>query len=594
MPFGYDADVLLPYYTTKYVKVNSWKLGLMQKILMLCIMGKIIGLTLLYRCEHLLPVQVSGSARASAQQPTKDNCDPLDEGCISDFTPLTQLAYCSESPKSINVPFPLDSLDKQELEAAKDARKASAGAEGKAKKPADSEEDGNTKRLLKASPTPVSALKTHCDYLDMPAMQRGRSPVPGTLFIPTFTTEHKEKRGCKPSKENGFTCKTKPWVGTGAPKEDTHVADVERFNVNINQAFSADTPHTFVNTVIEAMTGKQTLLKGRSSEFQGFVKGRPDLADFYTKKNGWIERMEKDEKDHLKVIAKRHAVPDMPDHSGAFRNLYSGRNGDVLSVGDLLRMADLRGEDLLDEVRPDGTSMRQTGGVVQVTIEYSNKQFWDVFGLAKPEYVIKAKFIPMDYYQIVYDVIDQADHDKRTVHQVRGLLFLIDVGGSIHTFSIQHLLMVLTTAMVSLAMATTLTDAYMQYIPPWVRCPCRLNPMNAFYVALKYQDSADFSDVKEIVTNLETSQGKEYQPTTRWESKNSLQAQILGKAVGAKKPPQDQELLKVLASTEVRLNRLDGLDPFGAWNGEIGVYKDPLVNYLKGVHEELKKPVGVE
>ena len=32
--------------------------------------------------------------------------------------------------------------------------------------------------------------------------------------------------------------------------------------------------------------------------------------------------------------------------------------------------------------------MRHTGGVIQIRVEYSNKAFWDVLGLAKPEYVV--------------------------------------------------------------------------------------------------------------------------------------------------------------------------------------------------------------
>merc|ERR1719375_2138182 len=124
----------------------------------------------------------------------------MEPDCMSDFTPLSELKYCNQFS-------------------------AEAGKE-------------ETKRRLEGK-----VKQYDCEYWDAPAMTRGRSPVPGTLFMPTRIKSTKQKVGCTPNEGNGFECKTKPWVhADGDYVKEMMVADVERFTVLINQAFSADLP----------------------------------------------------------------------------------------------------------------------------------------------------------------------------------------------------------------------------------------------------------------------------------------------------------------------------------------------------------------
>merc|ERR1712070_184894 len=276
------------------------------------------------------------------------------------------------------------------------------------------------------------------------------------------------------------------------------VADVERFTVLINQAFFADLP------------GKD--IGGRAADYSGFAKGRPDLVDFYTsneKTKGHISMLEKTDKKDLKHISTLHEIPEKADHKGDFLNIFSLKgNGDVFQVSDLLRMADLRGAELLDEVREDGKTMRQEGGVISIDITYSNDQKLDVFGSKAPIYTVSAKFIPMKYYKIAYESFAGKDKDSRIMHSVHGLLFLIQVKGYIRIFSIGNLLTVLSTAMVSLALASTLTDYIMSY------APCL--GLKDHYNILKFQPTMDFGDLEQRISELEADCKKRnipYDPT---------------------------------------------------------------------------------
>lgn len=375
-------------------------------------------------------------------------------------------------------------------------------------------------------------------------MTRGRSPVPGTLFLPTRITAYKQVEGCKPNESNDYKCTTKPWVhAEGDFKTTMHIADVERFTVLVNQAFSADTP------------GAKNV-KGNAADFYGFVEGRPDLVDFYTsnaKAKGHIAQLEKDDADELKAIVAEHPIPvKKPDGKGFFKNTFALEGmGDVLEVNDILRMADIRGAALLDEVRPDGTTMRTEGGVISLDITYTNKANWDWFGQMEPHYVISAKYIPMKYYKLDYESYDPK-LKQRTMHDVHGLLFLIEVKGAIRVFTLTNLLTVLTTAMVSLALANTLTDVIMSY------APCL--GLSAHYDILKYQPTMDFSDLQARVDAVKkqcADQGKPYDPA---KSKASACSTAINKFAESKAPIPPGTMLQIICAFEQRLNRLDGMD----------------------------------
>jgi hypothetical protein len=391
-----------------------------------------------------------------------------------------------------------------------------------------------TKRLLKSAseekktgadkngPMP----QRECIYWDGPTMARGRSPVPGTLFMPTRVKVIKQKHGCQPAADNEYACDTKPWVHDGEDfVSEFYPADIERFTVLINHAFSSD------------IAGGSNI-GGRASDFQGYEAGRPELEDFFTKRKGYIQRLEKDKKDDLEDISKKHEIPMEANASSDFGKTWQIPLGDIMSVGDLLKLCDIRGAGLLDYVRRNGESIRYEGGVIQVDVTYSNAAKFDFWGHSEPHYTITAKYMPMHKYSVVYDKLDKTDETKREVHKVHGLLFLFTVKGEIRAFTLTALLTMLTTALVSLTLATTITDFAMSY--------CFSNSVS--YDVLKYQPSADFSDLR---ARVEASK----------DGQTSVAGHIINKAIDNSHPTIQEDLLTVLAVFETRLNKLDGVNP---------------------------------
>jgi len=592
--FGLDLDEVLGYYTIKYAHIRDCRLGIIQKALMLLILVKICALTIVYQCNHLVDVPVMGSARANAQQPTHD-CNPMDPDCTSDFTPLSQLPYCTQ--------FKAPAADAEEdgsrmLQATWD--RCACEHNGHHRLPnctgtnmcqcrgevryghgdtwTSKQVDGSIECSNEGFGDPLhkqpkecqckqgktaKVPQATCEYWDAPAMTRGRSPVPGTLFLPTRITSFRQKEGCKPDESNDFKCTTKPWVhADGDFKSTMHVADVERFTMLINQAFSADLPGAGPN------------VQGRSADFQGFAVGRPDLIDFYTKNantKGRIARLEKEDAAELKAIVAEHPIPTKADDKGDFKNTYSiAGNGDVFEVSDILRMADIRGADVLDVVRGDGSTMRTEGGVISIDITYTNKAKLDVLGNAEPHYVVSAKYIPMKYYKIDYESMDKAGKE-RIMHDVHGLLILINVQGAIRVFTMANLLVVLTTAMVSLALANTLTDYIMSY------APCL--GVTDHYDILKYQPTMDFSDLRDRIKGLKKKCAAKGKPYDSKKVKASVcssainhfatKAQEAQACKGTEEEKQSlideahishDTMLQIICCFEQRLNRLDGMD----------------------------------
>lgn len=521
-----NLNDIFAYYTVKYAMVRDWRLGVLQKFIMLLIFTKILGLQMFYHGLHLLEVPVFGSARGNAQQPTKNGCNPLEPTCLSDFTPLTQLPYCIQYD---------DSLDDTE----EDGKKADADADGKK---TEEKSDGDAKdkktetkkdarRLLATGKDIEGGPKGDCVLYDAPAMTRGRSPVPGTIFLPTRIVSVPQVKGCKPSKSNGYSCDTKPWVRKPDGKEtDIVIADIERFTVLVNQAFE---------------TEGAAKVSGRAADFEAYVKGHEHLEDLHTKHEGYLKHVDK----LTAAAATEWPIPEEPDPKALFKKVFKASNGDVMAVADILRMADVRGSQLLDLVRPDGESMRSQGAVIDMSIEYSNKKKFDFFGSAKPHYTITCKLLPMRYYKIIYE--EMSSEEEREFKAVHGLLVLMRVHGKIRMFSLSHILTFLSTALVSLAMATTLTDYMMQY----------LFRFSGKYGIIKYQPTEDFGHFSGVLDKLKAKMGGNYDPK---DNKAIPTADILNNCAEAGKPPEGAKLLACLLKFEQRLNRVDGMDELNA------------------------------
>jgi len=102
---GMDIDAAFAYPTVKMVKIQDARLG-MFKFFMVFLIALYVAVFQLWRDGGYLQTEkVSGTARFTLQQPTKnktsglsDACSPTDPSCINDFTPLDKLPYCVSSP----------------------------------------------------------------------------------------------------------------------------------------------------------------------------------------------------------------------------------------------------------------------------------------------------------------------------------------------------------------------------------------------------------------------------------------------------------------------------------------------------------------
>lgn len=517
-----DLDNLCPYLTVKYVAVRDGRLGMLQKVLMLLIFLRIVIQQILMQNVHLLEVPITGSMRAAAQQPTKDGCNPLREDCLSDFTKLSQLPYCQQYASN-------------------------------------------------ESSQPVKVAR--CEYWDAVTMTRGRTPVPGTLFLPSRVTTVKQQKGCTPALDNGFGCDSKPWVRDGNSTDDVvFVADLDRFRLIFNQAFQSDTSDMDMDIPIT--------ITGNAVDYQGYIDGADGMTKVFRLKDARLGHH------HPNGSALETLIPHhRPDVHSIFSSAVSHKYGDELSIKDILNLADPRGALLLDARRTDGTTMRHEGSVIELNVEWTNKAPWDFLGKQKPHYTYRARLLPMREYRIAYDV--QLDDEHRLARDVHGFLVVMQVHGSIRVFDVTHFLTILTTALVALSLAATLTDYIMMY----------LLPLRTVYTSLKYQNSEDFSEYVAAMSRIKRTGGPQYQGiSSRDAEKHTLHGSILANCVMSKKPPEGNDLLHVLVKFEQRLNRLDAVDievahmpPSDSLDDAATMKLDPQLAYIYTGEETFKK-----
>merc|ERR1712070_912817 len=80
-------------------------------------------------------------------------------------------------------------------------------------------------------------------------------------------------------------------------------------------------------------------------------------------------------------------IPLQPDTDSDFPSLQMTTKGDVISIGGILKAADPRGHKIFDIPRFDGTTLRHSGAVIYISIQFDNKKKWDYKGEAPPTYI---------------------------------------------------------------------------------------------------------------------------------------------------------------------------------------------------------------
>jgi len=523
--FGVDIDEALAYSTSKMVWIRDRWVGALYYSLVLAVLVYIVGVQVLCRNEHFEMKDVQGLTRLWYSHPTLNNCDPLKEGCVTDFTSFKDLPYCDEY---------LGTLQADE--------------------------------------------RGHCEY------QAALSMIPGgvtdnRLFIPTAVELLTEVQQCEASQANNYSCPDQYTILNGTDclhgdyecrnrgnltNQFFYVADVKNFKVRFTSSFERDGIRgnslmlpAFVG-ICEGLMRKGHEVKTWSERKFTTKNAKCEDAELTLKKipcefgvncaemhkfdimedtgisiagREWahrVDRIKEELQNELAVqsenatelammlpqlrtrrLRHRHKVGKRGvgqtalqadadaeqelDPAGEWysaKKEYSDNWGDVFTVGRLLQLA---GADLDLDRNMDGWTTRQAGTALEVVAVYNNLYpILSTFGYTPVKYHYQVNELILPYVsRAQLAKVQPADYPKTRVSEVQyGVLIHFKVGGRFGFFSFVYLLLMLTAAFALTATATTVTDLFYLYI----------SGQQANFFHLKYEVSPDFSDMWECGT----------------------------------------------------------------------------------------------
>jgi len=421
-------SIALSYRTPKYAEVRDWRLGLVHRAMQASCCIYVLGYVILYNGKHLKEVPVSGYVRLDIETPTKDDCSIYEASCELDLRPLSELPYCTQG-KEFN-------------------------------------DDGQRR----------------CVYLD--AFDLAPSwPTPNSLFVPTFTNRLPQKKADEPSEMNDWSIEH-AWVSEdGAQQDPTFIADVESFHVLIS--------HTYQSAIEPGSS-----LMGRSQVTDGAL----DAGEAAAAHGADVLRQRFGQEAMESIMGGRHPrgrmrlagstaaeaseIPEVSGQNPDFSTLKRTEWGDRISIRDLLKLANpLGAEVVLSERGEENMPRRERGGILALSIEYSNYAPFDFWGRSAPHYVISGRLLPMQWYYQWYAAPSEAkaawpadgnseaprDSDRRQIVGHQGLLITAHLHGSVRRFDSMSLLMAVATAAVLLAVAGNATDWLMAVITDYAQ-----------------------------------------------------------------------------------------------------------------------------
>lgn len=404
-------DEHLIYRTPKYTVIRDWRFGLTYRFVQLSSLAYVVVYTILYRCEHLRRVPVSGYTRVDVSTPVKHGCFEADATCKLDLRTLAELPYCSQG---------------------------------------------------KTNPTPD---QKPCEYQDAYALSP-QTPMPNALFVPSFVNRMYQDSACEPSATNSWKCEQ---LYTTVPKDglwqhEAFIADVERYRLLISHSYEiADgdldegarvlmgRSESTLGNLAAATATPPSAMRSRWPHHDGDLTMPPGSATAPAHLRHSLSGLQEDA-----------MIPSYEGGNPDFQSLYHSPWGDELSLADLLKLADPSGADAVLSMKGEnGLSRRERGGVLMVDIEYTNERSFDILGLTPPRYIISARVLPMQW---LYQSHAAALVNKtRTIEAYQGFLIYGRVHGHIRTFHWLTLFQVSATALVLLAVAGMLTEAAMTH-----------------------------------------------------------------------------------------------------------------------------------
>lgn len=465
-------DQFFPYPTPKIARIKDSRLGLLRLSLIFGISAYVLLYQIMWKGNHLEMAEITGVHQMTLSHPTKGNCNPMDVSCMQNFSSMSELPYCAQSPIQSSIHLP-------------------------------------------------------CEFWDAASL---RQITDEGMLIPTHYSQFKQTQGCKPSVVNNWTCVG--WLydfmdkkghvqlvrGQAKPLRDIFIADVERFTLRIDHSVKS---HVGARAYDYQMAGSLLECTSSSNCTQRPLvctrtEGCPDgplianaplvnqkpspprvrgsssplaLLQTDVKPGKWAparSRSKPDAKQRQRPVLA--ADKDTQRSPSAATNETSGTpglwapelifestdEGDVFSIATLLRAANVS----MDQRRHSapsyiGGSYRSSGFVLVIRLYYSNHEPW----LGLKVWPWRKEGPQMRY---TYRITKHASHEdfvlrkvapgstseNRTIDEYHGIRILLEQSGVIAVWDDLQLLLILTTTLALMAISSCITDTAALYILP--------------------------------------------------------------------------------------------------------------------------------
>jgi len=479
-------DSLSSYTTPKIARIKDWRLGLFQKFITLLIAVYVGGYQIMWRGNHLNMHELTGVYQVQLDHPTRNSCDAANVHCMQNFTSLSNLSYCSQSPES-------------------------------------------------------GPIKLPCQYWD--ADQLGQLTNDGVEMIPTHVKTFYQTEGCQPSSSNNWTClgylydfldtkgKIQKKRDKVIPAKEIFVADVERYTLTLDHSvhsilgqryyafemagYVLDCKHENQSDAVcvprpipcgQKSCKPQTLAQNRAKiesplRFRGDRRSlslaaaraestkmrssrrnalEPDMDDAELGVEDAVAFLQLQQREDLlrdslstsrPKKSKKRDAPSAPGRADDIESLgvVSIATGDMFSIRELLKAANVS----LDQRRHGlpswvGGTYRSSGFVLVIRVHYSNVESW-----------LGAKVLPWKIFgptmHYTYRITKHASHQdfmlskvhasgsdapkhSRTLMEFHGIRVLIEQSGSLAVWDNIQLLLILTTTLALMAVSSCITD----------------------------------------------------------------------------------------------------------------------------------------
>lgn len=354
-------------------------------------------------------------------------------------------------------------------------------------------------------------------------------PVPGTLFLQTRASKLLQKKQCEPSKHDEWKCDGSLWqMESEESKEDYYFADIERFTLLVDHAYRVKMP----------MTGEVKI--GSAGQYDGCAK-----AEYGEECN---------------------PIGHRPDKNGLYPSIFQlGGLGNIVSLGDLLRLSHKRGEKILDDIHPKHKdTLRWNGGVLQINVEYENEHEFKPLGDGEVKYQLSAQLLAQSEFK---NMFGHEEGNQRMVHDTHGFLILANVQGTMYLFDWTYLFQVLTTSVGMMAVASVVVDMFMTTVMSHAKQFSILTTQPS--INFDKPDNVDraLSMASKAYGRLNQQESAELEEVHESTRQDKVHVKLLDKmsetataAAGNSYDDERDKLMHILLMFEKRLNTLDGLN----------------------------------